>query len=395
MVEVEGVKVDAEKRLSSISSVTVLFDAGSRYDPEGKEGLSNFTGEMLLRGTEELPRREFFRRVESLGKINIHTEADFIAATLTAEHKNMEELMELFFSAVISPAFSEEEIERVRAKLKGELNSIFNSPQDFVSYLLPYYLFPSHPYGHSPWGTPESIDRIEKYDIERFFSLLVKEGMSVGIVSPSPEREIRVLESFIYSWEKKGRRWKFNTPLRRDGVEVVRKEGISSSFIEMVFYLPSIKDLNEAALTIFNAIYGGSFTSRLVRRMRVEQGLAYYVHSYTDWREGFTIFRISTSSEKEDKVIEILKKEKENLIYGIDIEEFVKAKRFVIGNFPLKLERAEKVSLLIATRLFYGLEERLTTEIIEGLRRVTKEDMEEVIGLLSKESFILVLSPRD
>lgn len=393
MVELEGVRIAVENRPGDISAITFLFSAGSKVDPPGREGLANFTGEMLLRGTEELSREEFLRKAEKLGEIEIYAEPDSLVVNLTAEHRNMRELLILFLEALASPAFREEEIEKAKMKLKGELNSLFQSPQELVRYLFPFHLFPGHPYGHSPQGTLEGIDSISVEDIKNFFSLIGKKGMVVSIVSPYPETELRVLEEFLSSWDREGQCKEIQIPSFRDSTERIKKKGISQSYIEMATYLPPVKALNEAALVVFNAIFGGSFTSRLVQQIRVKHGLTYSIYSRLEWREGFTLLNVSTSTYKEDEVLVHLEREINNIHKGIGEEELLRAKQYVKGNYPLKFERAEFTSFFIARRLFFGLEEKSLSEFLGELEDVKRNDIEVIISSIYRKKFIFVLGP--
>jgi len=393
MYEINGAIIEAWKKSGGISSISFLFPGGSAIDPEGREGLSRLVSEMILGGYEGFSGEKFLRRVEGLGEVNSLADFDFIMVNLVAENENVLELIELIFRVFYSPAIEPEEIERAKKKIIGDLNAISNSPSEFAEYLLPFYVFRDHPYGHHPVGKEESIESISKDDLEKYFNSLTERGLYIGIVSPEPDEILLHIEKHLENLKLQHKKLNLPAPYYRRGMEIIYKEGISQSYVESVGYLPPVYLLNEPALLIFNAAYGGSFTSRLVQKIRVENGLTYSIHSMPEWRKVVTLLRVSTSTLEENRVIELLEEEWERVQRGITESEFERAKEYVLGSFPIKFEGAENVSFFLARRLYYGLENGTVYEFIERLRKVELKDIEKIALKLSREHFTLVLSP--
>ena len=57
----------SEQHLLPMVTVAIAFDAGSRRDPKGKEGLAELTADSLTQGTKDLTATEFNQKVDFMG----------------------------------------------------------------------------------------------------------------------------------------------------------------------------------------------------------------------------------------------------------------------------------------------------------------------------------------
>ena len=57
----------SEQHLLPMVTVAIAFDAGSRRDPKGKEGLAELTANSLTQGTKDLTATEFNQKVDFMG----------------------------------------------------------------------------------------------------------------------------------------------------------------------------------------------------------------------------------------------------------------------------------------------------------------------------------------
>ena len=57
----------SEQHLLPMVTVAIAFDAGSRRDPKGKEGLAELTANSITQGTKDLTATEFNQKVDFMG----------------------------------------------------------------------------------------------------------------------------------------------------------------------------------------------------------------------------------------------------------------------------------------------------------------------------------------
>ncbi len=62
-----AVLIVSEQHLLPMVTVAIAFDAGSRRDPKGKEGLAELTANSLTQGTKDLTETEFNQKVDFMG----------------------------------------------------------------------------------------------------------------------------------------------------------------------------------------------------------------------------------------------------------------------------------------------------------------------------------------
>src|SRR5580658_11297771 len=74
----------SEQHLLPMVTIEIAFDAGSRRDPNGKEGLAELTANSLTQGTRDLTETEFDQKVYFMGsQVSVGSERDYATASLT------------------------------------------------------------------------------------------------------------------------------------------------------------------------------------------------------------------------------------------------------------------------------------------------------------------------
>ena len=78
----------SEQHQLPMVSVAIAFDAGSRRDPKGKEGLAALTAASLTEGTKTLSAAEFNQKVDFMGSaISVDGGRDYSTASFTSLKK--------------------------------------------------------------------------------------------------------------------------------------------------------------------------------------------------------------------------------------------------------------------------------------------------------------------
>src|ERR1700687_397631 len=78
----------SEQHLLPMVTVAIAFDAGSRRDPKGKEGLAELTANSLTQGTKDLTATEFNQKVDFMGsEVSVGAGRDTAEASFTTLKK--------------------------------------------------------------------------------------------------------------------------------------------------------------------------------------------------------------------------------------------------------------------------------------------------------------------
>jgi zinc protease len=112
------------------------------------------------------------------------------------------------------------------------------------------------------------------------------------------------------------------------------------------------------ALSVLNAVLGGTFGSRLNRVLREEKGYTYGINSAFDMRRGQGPFVIRTAVQTEvsiPAVLEIMRIVNEFRDAEVDADELAVARDYLVGVFPLRFESAAQVASALGGLVVFGL----------------------------------------
>ena len=100
---------------SALLAVNLGMNLGNLFEKEEQRGISALMQESLLKGTQRQSAVDFNRAVENLGAVIDSSSGYFTGrVVIRGPALNGEQMLQLFFEAVKSPAFREEEIEKDR-----------------------------------------------------------------------------------------------------------------------------------------------------------------------------------------------------------------------------------------------------------------------------------------
>jgi zinc protease len=132
-------------------------------------------------------------------------------------------------------------------------------------------------------------------------------------------------------------------------------------------------------LKVMNYILGGGgFSSRLVKVVRSEHGLAYSVTSSFEPGKFQGAFSISlqtknqSSNQAIDLILQQLREIQEKPVSDAELDG---AKKFLIGSFPLGLERQSAIASFMVQVEFYGLGLDYAEQYPKLIGSVTKDEV--------------------
>ncbi len=272
-------------------SFRVVLKGGSTQDPPGKDGLTSLTFDMLEEGAGDLDALAFSDRVADLGAgFGAGASRDQGGVGVSGLTRNAEDMLALMADAVLRPRFAPKDFDRLKEKTIADLTRRRGSPQGLAPEYLPALIYGTdHPYGHPITGTLETVRTLTLDDAKtQYGRLFAPRHAALIAVGDVKLDEVKALaEKTFGSWKNKG----------ADLAPVPARAAQARTRILVVNKAPSAQTVaflgrpifgrghpDEFPVRLANAVFGGSFSSRLNMNLREAKGYTYGANSIADFR---------------------------------------------------------------------------------------------------------------
>jgi len=266
-------------------SISILVHTGEYLQPEGKEGLAELTGYLLARGgiksktAEELEERLAFLAARLSSGIG-DTEGN---VSLNLLSKDLDEGLAILREVLATPRFQEDKIALRKQQLLQAMKQRNDDSSDIERREDGFLGFGEN-FWANRYSTAASLQSITREDIEGFHHKWFHPANLVVAVSGDFDREemIRKLEALFADWPFRGETAPpipTNTVFASAGAYIVNKD-VNQGRVAMM--LPGILRDNPdyfAVMVMNDILGGGGFTSRIMNRVRSDEGLAYDARS--------------------------------------------------------------------------------------------------------------------
>jgi predicted Zn-dependent peptidase len=263
--------------------LTVLIRTGSMYEPPEEAGLADMTGYLMRNGgVEGMTSKELDERIAFLaGEISINMRGSRGQATLFCLSKDIDEGLDLLKKVLRTPVFDEEAIDRYRTDVLSELEQRNASTSSIESREWQFLMYGDHPCTLPYRRTEQSVNSITREDMVAFHKKYFFPKNFIFAVAGDFKADdiITKLDDMLAGWPDQQLALQDisdQIPDPKPGVYMIKKEDVNQSRIR-VGHIGVKRDLpDEYALIVMNDILGGGgFTSRITRRVRSDEGLAY------------------------------------------------------------------------------------------------------------------------
>jgi len=263
--------------------LTVLIRTGSMYEPVEKAGLSDMTGYLMRNGgVQGMSSKELDEKLAFLaGEISVNISGSRGTASLFCLSKDIDQGLELFKRVLRTPVFEQEALDRYRADVLSEMEQRNASTSDIESREWQFLMYGDHPCTIPYRRTEQSVNSITWEDLIAFHKkYFFPKNFIFAVSGDFKTKEILAkLNKMLEGWPDQ----ELNLPTIPDripdpkpGVYMIKKEDVNQSRIR-VGHIGVKRDIpDQYALMVMNDILGGGgFTSRILRRVRSDEGLAY------------------------------------------------------------------------------------------------------------------------
>ena len=374
----------SEQHQLPMVTVMIEFDAGTRRDPKGKEGLAELTARCISQGTKELTAPDFDQKVDFMGSsVGVSAGRDYSTAGMTSLKKYQSETLQLLAGILTEPGLRDADIERKRAEQVAEIKAAEEQPGYTANVEFTKDLFGDAPYGHQGAGSSESVAKLTNDEVRSFYRDQYKLGGAIVAVAGDVNAdEVKAsLEKALASLAGTVATQDAPAPINvAPGLQVkLIDRNVMQANIIMGSGGVERSNPDFYRLKVMNYILGGGgFSSRLVKVVRSAHGLAYSINSGFEpgkFQGAFTI-GLQTKNQSSNEAIDlILQQLREIQEKPVSDDELDGAKKFLIGSFPLGLERQSAIASFMVQIEFYGLGLDYADQYTKLIGSVTKDDV--------------------
>ncbi len=376
----------AERPAVPIVAVRVLTRAGAVFDPDDRAGLAHLTGALLTRGTGKRTGPEVDSAIEFVGgSLEAVAGRDSLTVALSVQKKDLALGLDLVSEIVLSPTFPPAEVTRKVSEIQAAIRRSEEDPGTVASRVLARLVYPGHPYGVPVEGTRDSVARLTRDDVVKFYAQQVRPDTTVvavvGAVTVDEAR--REITARLGAWARPAGAPQSITPVTAPAPpreETVKRELTQST---IMFGRLAIRqtDPDYFPLSVASYVLGGGSASRLYARVRDEAGLAYAVYSWLSTARYGAAFAVTaqTRTAEAPKVVVMVREELARMTRGAVAErELALAKQYLVGSFPFRLDTSGKVADFLVAVEDQGLGLDYADRYKERIARVTARDVQRV-----------------
>lgn len=298
-------------------------------------------------------------------------------------------MLELAKRVLTEPAFDKDQLEIVKANFVTAYERRFETPAKVLSALKSKVNYAPNP---RLWdANAAEYKAVTAADVKRLAKGVFSSKRIVFALAGDVDKDsaIVMLKEFFDSWKVEPVKAEKPSPTplsfaRKPGVYVVDKD-ITQANITM--NQPFVKrphpDYYPTAVASF-ILGGGSFSSRLMNRVRSDEGLAYSVYSTVgnDYRDtAMTTIALQTKVETVDFAMKLIFEEVEKLAKdGPTEEELSQAKKSLIESLPSLFDSPASTATIFARGELLGKSDNHYLDYVTEINAVTAEQVKAMIA---------------
>jgi len=386
--EIAGVPVYfAPDRELPLVTITFSFKGGEYLVPDEQAGLASMTGAMIRRGgTTTVPADDLDEQFDFLAaNVSAFMGDETAGATINCLSSNLDEAFALFMDMVRNPGFDPDKTETYRAEVIERMKQRNDNPAPIAGREWSGLMYG---WGHFESRVPtiDTINALGEAQMRALHEMVFQPGnLIIGVTGDFDEDAMASrLEAALSGWERGERMPDPPAPDHEPtpGVYFVEKDIPQGRVI--IGHRSVTRDHPDiVALDLMNDILGGSgFTSRITKRVRSDEGLAYTAASrlsspvwYPGQLQAFFQSKSRTVAFATQIVMEELERIRNEPVSDQELETVQAA---FIETFPRQFESKQAMVGRFISDEWTGREPSYYQTIRDRVRAVTASDIQRV-----------------
>jgi zinc protease len=361
---------------------------GSRAESASKVGLVSLYGEVWRTGgtkTQTGDQLDDYLEIRA-AKVETDGSADSTTISLSCLKEDFSDVFKVFSDLLREPEFREDKLDLAKheafdgiSRRNDEISDIAHRESVKLAY------GSQNPYARVPeYATVGAITRQDLLDWHHTY--VHPNNIIFGIVGDFDSAQVEaLLRKSFGDWQKgpaaQAPEIKFEPA--KPGYYLIKKEDVNQSNIRMVGLGTTRNNPDYFAIEVFNEVFGGGFSSRLVQSIRTAQGLAYSVGGGIGTRfdhPGILQLAMATKSGTTVESIQALYEQIDELnSKPVTDAEIARAKDTILNAFVFNFDTPDKVLRERMAYEFYGYPADFLEQYRAGVENVTTADVARII----------------
>ncbi len=386
-----GLQVVSVRRADlPLVTAQLIVRSGGEMDPPSLAGLADLTANLLSKGAAGKSAPQIAAAAEALGgSLGAAAGWDESAIGITVTTPKLPQALGLLAEVVRRPDFAPAELERARTQALDDLRLSLSRPTALASLAAARGVFGEGAYGHSRAGTPASLARIGRADVQRLHAALYRPDNAILILAGdiTPAQAQQLAQASFGDWPKPA------TPLparaagkaagRMPAVLLIDQRGAGQAGVVAAHAAPPRGDGDYYVGTVTNAVLGGSYSARLNEEIRIKRGLSYGAGSRLMPRRdaGLWLASAQTKNPSAAQVVELMLGEFRRLgASRVGADELAARKATLIGGYGRSLETTAGLAEQVGELAVYGVPLDEVGKYVARVQAVTPKQIEKYAG---------------
>ncbi|WRF01928.1 insulinase family protein [Helicobacter pylori] len=375
-----------ENHLLPMGFIHLAFRGGGSLSDKNQLGLAKLFAQVLNEGTKELGAVGFAQLLEQKAiSLNVDTSTEDLQITLEFLKEYEDEAIMRLKELLKSPNFTQNALEKVKTQM---LAALLQKESDFdylAKLTLKQELFANTPLANASLGTKESLQKIKIDDLKQQFSKVFELNKLVVVLGGDLkiDQTLKRLDNAL-NFLPQGKAYEepyFEASDQKS--EKILYKDTEQAFV--YFGAPfKIKDLKQdlAKSKVMMFVLGGGFGSRLMEKIRVQEGLAYSVYIRSNFSKvaHFASGYLQTKLSTQAKSVALVKKiVKEFIEKGMTQQELDDAKKFLLGSEPLRNETISSRLNTTYNYFYLGLPLNFNQTLLDQIQKMSLKEINDFI----------------
>lgn len=383
----------AAKPMDHMESVSfgIWIKAGTRYEGAKNSGISHLLEHLLFKGTKTRGMKEIKEAIEGRGgSFNGFTSEEVTCYLVKLLAKDAELGVDILSDMVLNSKLDEKEIEKEKSVIVEEINMYKDIPAQHVHEILTEMLWPDQPLGMPLAGTVDSVNSIQKKDVDAYKNAFYNPNnmLLIGTGRIKKDELLGLAGKYLsnLSQAEPPKFIKAVSDQREPLLKVARKD-TEQTHMALAFHALNRLSPDRYAASILNIILGANMSSRLFHVIRDELALCYEISSSVRKYEDAGAFVIGAGLDESNliRALEVMLKELNRIKNEpVPDEEIERAKEFCKGQLLFTMEDTMSHMLWLGEKIISKEKELDIKKIMGRLASIDKDDIMRVAGTIFK-----------
>jgi predicted Zn-dependent peptidase len=285
-----GLRVVSEQLPGSRSATVGMWVAvGSRDEPAAVAGAAHYLEHLLFKGTARRTAAAIAEEIDAVGgELNAFTTRECTCYHAQVLDSDLELAVDLVCDVLGDALLDPADVELERGVVLEEIAMRDDDPEDLVHDEFCAALFGSHPLGRPVLGTEESVTRMSREALHRFYRrCYTPERMVLTATGNVTHSAVLAAVAHSFGPHLSGCAQPVSPRRGRATITDPRALAMCPDSSEQAHLMLGVQamdrhDERRYVLGVLNAALGGGMSSRLFQQVREQRGLAYSVYSAVD-----------------------------------------------------------------------------------------------------------------